>query len=114
MHDLSGKLKVLADPTRLRIVEFLYAPIQSCCAREDGVCGCDLETFLGFRQSTISHHMKQLEGAGFVTAEKRGRWVYYELVPETFAELRQALEKFETLPVEKESIEQQITEKAKA
>ena len=28
--------------------------------------------------------MKLLIRSGFVTAEKRGRWVYYDLVPETF------------------------------
>jgi DNA-binding transcriptional ArsR family regulator len=35
--------------------------------------------------------MKQLVGAGFVRAEKRGRWVYYELAPEAFAEVIAAL-----------------------
>ena len=95
MNDLSDKLKVLADPTRLSILEFLRDPVQSCCSREEGVCGCDLETFLGLSQPTISHHMKQLEQSGFVTAEKRGRWVFYELAPSKFRAVRDALEKFE-------------------
>ena len=96
MDHLSDRLKVLADPTRLKILEFLLEPIQSCCSREDGICGCDLETFLGFSQPTVSHHMKQLVEAGFVTAEKRGRWVYYDLEPAGFRAVRQALTKFET------------------
>jgi ArsR family transcriptional regulator len=95
MSDLSEKLKVLADPTRLKILEFLYDPILSCCSREEGICGCDLETFLGFKQPTISHHMKLLEQAGFVSAEKRGRWVFYELLPEGFKTVRDALAKYE-------------------
>ena len=53
MNGLSDKLKVLADPTRLSILEFLRDPIQSCCSREEGVCGCDLETFLGAQPA---HH----------------------------------------------------------
>ena len=91
MRDLSDELKVLADPTRLKILDFLLEPVQSCCSRDDGVCGCDLETFLGLTQPTVSHHMKQLVEAGFVSAEKRGRWVYYELAPEAFAEVISAL-----------------------
>ncbi len=91
MADLSAKLKVLGDPTRLKILNFLLEPVQSCCSRDDGVCGCDLEAFLGLTQPTVSHHMKQLVEAGFVTAEKRGRWVYYELAPEAFTEVIAAL-----------------------
>lgn len=94
MSNLAERLKVLADPTRLAILEFLRDPIQSCCSRDDGVCGCDLETFLGVTQPTVSHHMKQLVEAGFVTSEKRGRWVYYDLNAEGFAEVMVQLEAF--------------------
>lgn len=79
MTELDPRLRVLADPTRARIVAFLADPVQSCCRREDGVCACDLETFLDVRQPTVSHHMKVLAEAGLVHAEKRGRWVYYDL-----------------------------------
>lgn len=106
MDDLSARLKVLADPTRLSILEFLRDPIQSCCSREDGVCGCDLETFLGLKQPTVSHHMKQLEQAGFVAVERRGRWVFYDLKPAAFSEVRTALKKFE--------VDEDVTEKAYA
>ena len=91
MTDLSDKLKTLADPTRLAILEFLREPVQSCCSRDDGICGCDLEAFLGLTQPTVSHHMKQLVEAGFVTAEKRGRWVYYDLAPAGFVSVIRAL-----------------------
>jgi len=83
--------KVLADPTRAKILAFLLDPVQSCCRRADGVCGCDLETYLGLSQPTISHHMKALAEVGVVTAEKRGRWVYYELVPQRLAGLADGL-----------------------
>jgi ArsR family transcriptional regulator len=86
--------KVLADPTRARILAFLLEPVQSCCRREDGVCGCDLETFLGVSQPTVSHHMKALVEVGLVTAEKRGRWVYYDLVPARLAALADGLAAF--------------------
>jgi len=88
---LDAHLKVLADPARLKILKFLREPIQTCCSREDGVCACDLETFLDLAQPTVSHHLKQLVLAGFVRAERRGRWTYYELEPDRFREIAAAL-----------------------
>lgn len=32
-------------------------------------------------QPTVSHHLKVLTDAGFVTRSKRGTWAYYKLVP---------------------------------
>lgn len=91
---LDPALKVLADPTRTKILEFLLDPVPSCCSREDGVCACDLETYLGLAQPTVSHHMKALATAGFVRAERRGRWVYYELEPDRFREVASRLLRF--------------------
>jgi ArsR family transcriptional regulator len=96
MDDLARTLKALADPHRLTILEFLLEPIQSCCSRDEGVCACDLETFLGLSQPAVSHHMKLLVQAGFVRAQKRGKWVYYDLDPARFAALRAALARYET------------------
>ena len=92
--DLDAPLKVLADPARLKILDFLRDPIQTCCSRAEGVCACDLETFLDLSQPTVSHHLKQLVLAGFVRAERRGRWTYYELLPERFREIAAALSAF--------------------
>lgn len=100
-HDFVRMLRALADPNRLAIVEFLHDPIQSCCSRAEGVCGCDLEAFLGVSQPTVSHHMKQLVEAGLVVAEKRGRWVYYDLNPDMFKQVMTALEPYTTLKVTK-------------
>ena len=94
MEALPDKLKLLGDPTRFKILEFLAEPIASCCSREDGVCGCDLEAFLGLSQPTVSHHMKQLVDAGLVRSERRGRWVYYDLEPKALRELAAVLEAF--------------------
>ncbi len=88
MDDHATQLRALADPVRLRILEFLREPVQSCCVRDDGVCACDVEAFLGLSQPTVSHHMKLLVGAGLVAAEKRGRWVYYALESRTFGSLQ--------------------------
>jgi ArsR family transcriptional regulator len=89
--DISPLLKALADPARLRIVEFLRRPDQGCCVADDRVCACDIEQLLGLSQPAISHHMKILIQAGLVGAEKQGRWMYYRLVPGAFAGLVSAL-----------------------
>lgn len=92
MDEYPDKLKLLGDPTRFKILQFLAAPVESYCTRDDGVCGCDLETYLELTQPTVSHHMKQLVEADLVTAERRGRWVYYELQPQAFRALAAQLE----------------------
>jgi len=75
--------KVLADPHRLRILTLI--------ASADEACVCDLTDAVGLRQPTVSHHLKVLNDAGFVTREKRGTWAYYRLVPEALSILRTAL-----------------------
>ena len=91
MLELTKQLKALADPVRLTILEFLLEPVQTCCVQNEGVCACDFENVLGLAQPTISHHLKLLVQAELVRAEKRGRWVYYDLNREAFASLRAAL-----------------------
>jgi ArsR family transcriptional regulator len=75
------------DRRRRAILAFLRDPVLSCRRREDGVCACDLETFLGLTQPTVSHHMQRLVAAGLVSVERRGRWSFYELVSTPFEEL---------------------------
>lgn len=81
--DLATLLKILADPTRLRIVSML--------ASSDEVCACDVTEPLGVSQPTVSHHMKTLREHGFIESERRGKWVYHRLVPERFDQIRGAL-----------------------
>ena len=45
------------------------------------VCVCDFQEPLGLAQPTVSHHLKVLMDAGFLTRSKRGSWAYYRLVP---------------------------------
>jgi ArsR family transcriptional regulator len=63
----------------------------SLIASVDEVCSCELEAPLGRSQPTISHHTKALAEAGLITGEKRGRWMYWSVVPDRVAALRAAL-----------------------
>ena len=86
-------LKALADPTRFRIVEFLS---RMCCGTaavdEDGgvyegptaseVC-CHL-TGAEKINSTVSHHLHELEDAGLIRIERRGKRMICTLKIEAF------------------------------
>lgn len=83
---LARKLKALADPTRLRLVSIVAA------SEGDEACVCDLIEPVGLSQPTVSHHLKILMEAGFLTRTKRGTWAYYKLVPGALGELSQLLD----------------------
>jgi ArsR family transcriptional regulator len=83
-EDLATVFAALADPVRLRLL--------SLVADAGEVCSCDLQDPLGKAQPTISHHTKVLADAGLVVGEKRGRWVWWRIVPERLAAVRAALD----------------------
>ena len=72
---LARALKAVADPARLRVISMV-------AAHENAeACVCDLTEPLGLSQPTVSHHLKVLVDAGFLTRTKRATWAYYRLVP---------------------------------
>ena len=82
-EDLGHAFAALADPVRLRLLSLI--------ADAGEVCSCDLLTPLGKSQPTVSHHTKVLAEAGLITGERRGRWVWWSLVPDRLDELRGTL-----------------------
>jgi ArsR family transcriptional regulator len=66
---ITGLLKALADPIRLRLMSLIAAT--------DEACVCDLTAPFDVSQPTISHHLKVLREAGLVESERRGTWVWY-------------------------------------
>ena len=80
---LAQSFAALADPVRLRLLSLVAAAGE--------VCSCELQEPLGKSQPTISHHTKVLADAGLIVGEKRGRWVYWRVVPDRVEALRAAL-----------------------
>lgn len=74
---VAAALKVLADPARIRLLSLIASE------PEDGCCVCDLTEPLDLSQPTVSHHVKVLHEAGFLSREKVGTWVHYRLIPES-------------------------------
>ena len=81
MTDLGGitrQFKALSDEHRLRIVDLL---------RGGERCVCELTDALDLGQSLLSFHLKSLKDAGLVSDRRDGRWAYYSLNRDAFAQL---------------------------
>ncbi|NNC13992.1 helix-turn-helix transcriptional regulator [Planctomonas sp. JC2975] len=74
-QSLAKSLKALADPARIRLMSMVAAQADA------EACVCDLTDPLGLSQPTVSHHLKVLVDAGYLSVSKRGTWHYYRLVP---------------------------------
>ena len=74
-------LAAAADLTRLSVLRQLSA--------EGAVCACNFTDCCGIGQPTLSHHLRVLREAGWVTTERRGTWIYYSLRPEAVARFRE-------------------------
>lgn len=81
---LASGLSALSDPLRLQLL--------STVAAQGEVCSCSLSAALGRSQPMISHHCRVLAQAGLLQGERRGRWVWWRVVPERLASLGQVFE----------------------
>ena len=82
---LAVRLKALADPARLQLVDHLLDRPDN----ED--CTCRLAPVVGLSEPTTSHHLRQLLEAGLVTKRRDGMNVYYRLAPEAIDAVSRAL-----------------------
>lgn len=70
ISSLSLLLKLIAEPSRLKIL---------CILRNGTHCVCELEEHTLLSQSLISHHLKDLRDAGILRDEKKQQRIYYSL-----------------------------------
>ena|SRR5688572_8932672 len=71
VEGLAEIFKVLADPTRLRILTAL--------AENGSLCVHELTTWLGMQQSAVSHQLRLLRGARLVRGQREGREIHYSI-----------------------------------
>lgn len=71
VEDATGLLKVVADPTRFRILSALNT---------EELCVCDLAAVVGISESAVSHQLRLLRAHRLVTFRKEGRIAYYRLL----------------------------------
>jgi ArsR family transcriptional regulator len=82
---LARQFAALADPVRLRLLSLLAT------ASGGSVCACELVGPVGKSQPTVSHHLKVLSEAGLVTSQRRGRNIWYTVVPTALEALQDVL-----------------------
>jgi ArsR family transcriptional regulator, arsenate/arsenite/antimonite-responsive transcriptional repressor len=83
--ELAIIFRVLGEPARLQILSLIAVqPNQE-------VRACELVETLSISQPTLSHHLKVLYEAGLLEKERRGTWIYYRIVQERLAMLRNVL-----------------------
>jgi DNA-binding transcriptional ArsR family regulator len=68
--DCATKLAVLADPTRLAVIEVLLGGARNVT---------DINRHVGVAQNLLSHHLRVLRDAEIVTACRDGKGVRYAL-----------------------------------
>jgi ArsR family transcriptional regulator len=88
LSSVSKACRILADPTRIAILDLLMQGVQ---------CNCVFGDRLGLRMNLISHHLKVLRAADLVSISRDsedGRWIYYSLNPEKVAELKGTIGSF--------------------
>ncbi|ULH17829.1 metalloregulator ArsR/SmtB family transcription factor (plasmid) [Deinococcus sp. KNUC1210] len=71
VENASALLKVVADPTRLRLLSALNT---------GELCVCDLSVVVGISESAVSHQLRLLRAHRLVTFRKEGRVAYYRLL----------------------------------
>jgi ArsR family transcriptional regulator, arsenate/arsenite/antimonite-responsive transcriptional repressor len=84
MTVLAERLKVLAEPRRLQILNLLMSGVQ---------CNCELGQHLEMAPNLISHHLRVLREAGLVDVERDtvdARWLYYSVNQEALEALNRA------------------------
>lgn len=81
LQALANRLKVLAEPKRLRILDLIMQGVQ---------CNCELGEMLQMAPNLVSHHLNVLREAGLVDIERDifdARWVYYSINRQALEEL---------------------------
>jgi len=66
---MAAVFKVLADPSRCRLVAALIEAGE--------ICVCDLAATVGMSESSVSHHLRVLRTSGLARARREGRMVFY-------------------------------------
>lgn len=85
MDKLMEFLKVLSDPTRMKIIKFLL---------EQDLCVCELVVIMDIAQPTVSQHLRRLKAVGLTEERREGQRINYRLVKPVFERYFNDLEEF--------------------
>ena len=67
--DLADTFKLLSDASRLRIV-WLLLHVEECVS--------NISAIVNMSDQAVSHHLKVLKKAGFITSSRKGKEIFYK------------------------------------
>jgi len=88
LEKLSDWLKVICEPNRLFLLEQIIQGVQ---------CNCEIGENLQMAPNLVSHHLKVLQEAGLVKAERNpsdSRWIFYSINEEALNHLNSFISHF--------------------
>jgi DNA-binding transcriptional ArsR family regulator len=71
--EMAGLMRLLSDPTRIRVLGLLQAGEMNVSALCRELC---------LAQPTVSHHLGLMRSAGLLSTRREGKQVHYSLNPE--------------------------------
>ncbi len=83
LENAAEKLKAIAHPIRIAIIEMLDA--------NGSLCVSDIFEKLEIEQATASHHLNILKNRGILRSERIGKKINYSLNSEIISEIIQCL-----------------------
>ena len=93
IEELADAFKALSNPNRLQIFQRLVScctPGTLCSVDElNGLCVSELGEDLSVAPSTLSHHIKELQHAGLIKTQRRGKNIDCFVDPEKVELLKQ-------------------------
>jgi ArsR family transcriptional regulator len=88
LDNVKKVLRVLGNPTRLRIFNILMTGAH---------CNCEIADKSGLAINLISHHLKVLQEVDLVQSERNeidARWVYYSINQQGLKSFKHAIQEF--------------------
>ena len=89
--ELDEIFKALGNKSRILFLNWLKAPELYFPEQQEpfdtGVCVGQIQKRSGQTISTVSVHLSILQQAGFLTATRKGKWIYYKRNEQRIADL---------------------------
>lgn len=85
-NQLAGIFRVLANPARIAILQYL--------SRQQGCICNDIVEEIGLAQPTVSQHLKELKQSGLISGEVEGKRLCYCINRDKWNELQQIINSF--------------------
>ncbi|HMM11119.1 MAG TPA: metalloregulator ArsR/SmtB family transcription factor [Bacteroidales bacterium] len=85
LEQLSSRLKAMAHPVRIAIIEMLTTVPQMSVT--------EIYSRLAIEQAAASHHLNLMKNKGILVAKRDGKRIYYSLVNEAMADIIRCLVK---------------------